>query len=248
MSIPNSRASLTLWAKRKLGFPVIQINVSEEQIEDRLDEALQLFRDYHEDATERIFLKHQITAENITNEYISIDDNIISVSRVLPLAQSSAYSSSTLFNVPYQLKLDEVFNLGGQSLVGYTLTMANLALMDRMFSQEPLIEFNRHQNRLYLYTNWSELVVGQYMILECFRILDGDTYTDIWNDRWLKAYFTQLVKKQWGENLSKYGDVKLPGGTVLNGDRILQEAKEELTKLEEDLDLKYQEPMMPEIG
>jgi len=248
MSGPNSRASLILYAKRRLGYPVIQINVSPEQCEDRLDDALELYRDYHEDATERIFLKHTLTSEDITNQYITIADDIIAVSRVLPLAQTSAYSSSTLFNITYQLKLDEVFNVSGQSLVGYALTMQHLALLDRMFSKEPLIEFNRHQGRVYLYTEWDSVIPGTVFIFECFRYLDGDVYTKIWNDIWLKSYFTQLLKQQWGENLSKYSDVKLPGGTTLNGERLLQEAKEEITKLEEDLDLKYTEPMMPQVG
>jgi hypothetical protein len=101
---------------------------------------------------------------------------------------------------------------------------------------------------LYLYTDWDEITAGTYIIIECFRILDGDTYTDIWNDSWLKAYATQLVKLQWGENLSKYSDVRLPGGSVLNGERIMQEAREEIISLKESLVLEYQEPVMFKMG
>jgi hypothetical protein len=248
MATPTSKATLLSYIKRKLGHPVIQINVSDEQIDDRIDEALQKFRSGHEDASERIFLKHQITATDKTNNYISIDTDINAITRILAIAESSAYSSSALFNVPYNIRLNDVFAVGGGSVVNYALTMQHLALLDRMFSQEPLIEFNKHQNRLYLYTDWDEITAGTYIIIECFRILDGDTYTDIWNDSWLKAYATQLVKLQWGENLSKYSDVRLPGGSVLNGERIMQEAREEIISLKESLVLEYQEPVMFKMG
>lgn len=248
MSSPTSRSTLISWAKRKLGHPVIQINVSVEQIEDRLDEAIQKFQEYHEDATERIFLKHQFTQEDITNEYISISDDIIGIKGIWPLAQNSANSSAGIFSAAYQFRLNDMFNLTKSSLIGYTITMQHMALLDRMFSKEPIIEFNKHQNRLYLYTDWASITVDSYIIVECFRILDPATYSDIYNDSWLKQYFTALVKLQWGENLSKYEGVQIAGGATLNGSRLIQEANESIQKLEDDLEKKCSEPCMFQVG
>ena len=242
MAAPNSRESLKTYCLRRLGHPVVEINIDDDQLEDRIDDAFLFFQDYHFDGVERIFLKHVITATDITNGYIPIADAIIGVKKIFPLS-SSSFASSSMFNVKYQFMKDEAFNLSGGGLIHYDMTMKNIALMENLFTETPPITFHRHKNQLAIEINWAEVTAGNYIMVECYRILDPNTYTDVYNDRFLKQYLTESIKQQWGTNLKKYDGVALPGGITLNGQAIYDEATEALNKLEEEVELKYELPV-----
>jgi len=247
MSRPNSRSTLIQYCLRKLGHPVIDINIDDDQISDCVDDALQMFEEYHFDGVERIFLKHQITADDITNEYITISNAVIGIKKIFPIG-SSGSSSSSFFSVDYQFMQDEVWNIGGGDLIHYDMVTRNIALMQNLFLSTEQFAFHRHKNQLTIEMKWSELSTGNYLIIECYRILDPNTYTDVYNDMFLKRYLTALMKKQWGSNLKKYEGLILPGGVTFSGQSIFDEASTEIDTIEEEMTLKYELPIDFEIG
>lgn len=249
MSAITSREEFKEYCLRKLGKPVIQINIADEQIEDRVDDAFEYYRDYHYDAVEKVYLKHKVTQEDIDNGYIPISHLVTGVKRVLPLFDKTDGYSKSFFDVRYQMHLNEIYDLKNIELLTYELTQSHLQLVNDMITGRVPIRFNRHQNKLFLDIDWEEsLNVDEYLIVEVYRILDPDTYTDVWNDRWLKRYATALIKKQWGENLSKYEGIQMPGGVTFNGTRIMDEATQEIEKLEEEMSLNYELPVDFMVG
>ncbi len=222
MAVVTSRTEFKSYCLRKLGSPVIQINVADEQVEDRIDDALEYYQDYHYDAVEDTYLAHQITQTDMDNKYIPINNNIIGIKQVIPLFQSEN-SSTNMFD--------------------------HLQMVNEIITGRVPIRYNRHVNKLYLDIDWTAAVsVGENIIIEATRVIDPDTYTDVWNDRWLKRYATALIKKQWGENLTKYEGVQLPGGITFNGSRILDEANQEIEKLEQEMSLSYELPVDIMVG
>lgn len=248
MATVTNRTEFKEYCLRKLGAPVIQINVADEQIEDRIDDAFEYYRDYHYDAVENVYLKHEITADDINNKWIPLNDAIIGVKRVLPLYNSSN-ASMNMFDVRYQMFLNDIYNLSSTEMLTYELTQSHIQLVNDMLQGQVQIRFNRHQNRLHLDIDWADaLSEGEYIIVEALRVLDPDVYTDVWNDRWLKRYATALIKKQWGENLSKYEGISMPGGVTFNAQRIIDESTEEIRQLEEEMSLSYELPVDIMIG
>ena len=248
MAVVTSRAEFKEYCLRKLGSPVIQINVADEQVEDRVDDALEFYRDYHFDAVEDVFLKHQITEDDITNRYIPINDLVIGIKRVIPLYEKFSHSTN-MFDVRYQMFLNDVYNLRSTEMLSYELTQSHIQLVNDMITGQVPIRFNRHQNQIHLDIDWDEaLVVGEFIIVEAMRVLEPNVYTDVWNDRWLKRYATALIKKQWGENLSKYEGIAMPGGVTFNGSRILDEANQEIEQLEQEMSLSYELPVDIMVG
>ena len=247
MSTPNSKATLKDYCLRRLGHPVVEINVDDDQVDDRIDDALAYYRDYHYDGTERTFLKHQITSTDVTNQYISVPTNISGVIRVFPLG--TGLNANNLFNLRYQLTLNEVFDWSKSSFAGYVSNMENIALMEEIFVGKQGIRFNRHTDRLYVDMDWSlRATVGEYIIVECYRVLDPDVYTSVWGDWWLRQYTTQLIKRQWGENLKKFEGLQMPGGLTFNGQKIWEEATEEQRNLETEVLNSYSLPVMDMEG
>jgi hypothetical protein len=242
MAIPNSRQSLIDYCLRNLGEPVLEINVSEEQIEDRIDEALQFYQEYHSDAISPVFHKHQVTAQDIQNEYITIPDAITVVTRIFSLAEAG--TSSGMFSAKYQIFLNDIFDLRfAGSIANYVQTMQYLNTLDMVFNGEEQIRFNRHMGRLHIDTDWSTSVQeGSYIIVEAYRIVDPNTFSKVYNDMFLKRYATALIKRNWGQNLSKFDGMQLPGGVQINAQRILEEANAEIIRIEEEMQLKYEYP------
>ena len=241
MAKPQTRQQLKEYCLRQLGAPVIEINVDDDQLEDRIDESIQLYNDYHYDGSEKVYLKHIITAEDITNEYLTVADETISVIRAFPIDTTAG--SISMFDVRYQLRLNDMFDLSKQQLAGYTMAMQHLSLIENLFNQAPSFRFNRHTNRLYLDIDWSfEMKVGKFLLFETYRRLDPESYTDAYNDLWLKKYTTSLFKRQWGSNLLKFEGLQLPGGTTLNGRQIFDDATTELQMLDDEIFTKYQLP------
>tara|TARA_R110000796_G_scaffold66928_1_gene153774 strand:- start:1895 stop:2644 length:750 start_codon:yes stop_codon:yes gene_type:complete len=244
MAKPNSKATLIDYCLRSLGAPVIEINVDEDQVNDRIDEALQLYQHYHADAVEKYFLKHQVTAADITNGYIPISDLITDVVQVFPFNENTGGSS--MFDIKYQMHLNDVYSLGFMgSLVDYEMSMQWLSLVDHIIdADDKHISFDRHMNQLRIDMNWTtEVTEGQFIIVECYRIIDPETYSDVYNDYFLKRYATALIKQQWGSNLSKFEGMVMPGGVTFNGRQLFDDAREELVKLNEELRLNWEQPV-----
>jgi hypothetical protein len=281
MANPASRQELVDYAKRQLGYPVLEINLADEQIEDLMDDAIQMYQNRHMDGVELMYLKHKVTqpfldavqargsdksvgittssaTANITGigstvfsfeenqNFIQIPDAVIGVERVWKLDNRAI--STNMFSVNYQLFLNEIYWFSSTELLNYTMTKRYLEDIDFILHPDKQIRFNRRQNRLYLDTDYSSMKVDDYIIIQCYRVLNPNQFTKVYNDPFLKKYFTLLMKKQWGQNLIKFRGVKLPGGVELNGREIYEDAVRELEKLEERMTYEYELPPLDLIG
>jgi len=262
----TSRETLKQYCLRALGKPVIEINVEDDQVEDRIDEAIQYFAQYHYDGSERMYLKYQVTADDITRarsdetlstvtdtadstvtatfkegkNYIPMPSNVVSVLQIFPFTDKAALN---LFDVRYQLRLNDLYDFSSTSIIHYDMTLRHLDLLDHILTGERPVRFNQHKNRLYIDMDWAnDVKAGDFIIIECYRKLDGSTFTDLFDDIFLKKYTIQLIKKQWGTNLSKFQGVAMLGGVQMNGEQIYSQAQEELNKLEEQIQLSYELP------
>jgi len=315
MAAPATRQQLIDYCLRELGHPVIEINVDDDQVSDRVDAALQYYQDYHYDGVERLYLKQQVTATRITlgtsnasnfalgttvtgsssgayatvcselnttsygttllvrgstgtwttgetivgsngttstvvsvslgnvdKQYFELDDSIIGVRRVLPFSAVNT-GQSYMWDIRYQMRLNDMFDLLSTSIIYYEQVKSHLALIDQLLVGSKSFRFQRHQNRLFLDMSWAtDVSVGEYVIVECYKILDPNTWTDVYNDRFLKRYATALIKKQWGNNLKKFTGIQMPGGVTLNGKEIYDEAVAEIEYLENEAQSTYVEP------
>jgi len=315
MASPASRQGLIDYCLRKLGHPVVEINVDDDQVNDRIDDAFQYYQDYHYDAIERVFLKQQVTASRLTlatpvghtfskgefvigqqsgaqatvtveggttsygttliiqdiigtfnsseviignasnvsatltavtigtveQKYLERPEAVCGVIRVLPFTDQN--SGLNMFDVRYQLRLNDMFDLLSTSIIYYEQVKQHLSLIEMLLVGNKSIEFKRHTNRLYINMNWGiDVKPGEFFVVECYRILDPNTYNDVYNDRFLKRYATSLIKRQWGENLKKFEGIQMPGGVTLNGQKIFDEAITEIENLEVEMRDTYTEP------
>lgn len=247
MAVPTSRSEFKEYCLRALGKPVIEINVDDDQIEDRIDEALKYYWDYHFDGSERIYYKHLVTETDITNKYITMPQNINGVVRIFSIADPSIRSDD-LFNIRYQIALNDLYTLTSVSMVPYFMVMENLALISEMLVGQQPIRYNRHRNQLYVDMDWNTINAGEYLLVEAYQVIDPDTYTDAWGDRWLARYCTQLIKRQWGNNLKKFTGMQLPGGVQFNGQQIYEEADAEIKQIEQDMIMNNSLPVMDMVG
>lgn len=230
----TSREGLKQYALRALGAPVLEINVDEDQLEDRLDEALEYWRQYHYDGIERVYLKHAITQEDINNKYIPINSLVYGITRVIPVTQAS--STKNLFDMQYQLRLHDLYDLTSTSIIYYQMVMNHISLLDFELNGPQLFRFNRMQDRLYIDCNWAQdLPLGSLVVVEAYRVLDPETFTKVYNEQWLKHYVTALFKRQWATNIKKFSGIQLPGGVTLDGDKLYDEATGEIKELEDEL-------------
>ena len=250
MAKPNSRETLIEYCLRKLGSPVVDINVDWQQCEDRLDEALDFFTERHFDGVEKVFFKYQLTAEDITNQYIPTENiphpndvdgptgkEIVSVVKVM---QFGNFSNINMFDIRYQMALTDYFgvnrNLQGthsMGLANYDAMMRYIKLIEDFFQPEKAITFSKVTNKIYLDTEWvQETTPGQWLVIQAYAALDPQKYTEIYNDRYLKRYLTALIKKQWGANMSKFDGVALPGGVTMRGGILYSEAIQEIAAIE----------------
>lgn len=242
---PTNRTEFKDYCLRNLGHPVIEINVDDDQVEDRIDEALQYWRDYHFDGLQKVYYIKLIDQNDINQKFINMDPavtkdannqtvNIVGVTRIFPLQDSQA--TINMFDLRYQLRLHELYDFTSASYVNYTMTMQHLRSLELLFTGEVPIRYQRHMKRLFIDWAWGkEITAGAHVIVECYAIIDPDIYNSIWNDMWLKKYATALVKRNWGSNLKKFAGVQLPGGVTLNGDKIYEEGNAEVKELEEKM-------------
>ena len=274
MAQPSSRAELKEYCLKQLGKPVLEINVDDDQIDNLIDDAIQYFHERHYDGIERVYLKHKITpteketikqtgisttqsatvvGAGLTSisyvegvNYLPLPDSIIGVNSVLKLNSSTV--SDGLFNIKYQLFLNDVYYYGALDLLNYSMVKRYLEDLDHILNPHAMIRFNKTNHKLYLDIDWTEVGQNEYLIIDCYRIINPSEATKVYNDFWLKRYLTALIKKQWGMNMIKFNGVQLPGGVVLNGRQIYEDGLAEIEKLEEQLKNEYELPPIDLIG
>ena len=268
MAVPSTKATLKEYCLRALGKPVIDINVDDDQVDDRIDEAVQYFCQYHSDGVERMYLKYQVTADDITrmtadtsesvtengvtttwkqgNNFLIVPETVISVVNVFPLSDRA---NLNMFDVRYQLRLNDLYDFSSTSIVHYEMTMKHLDFLDHILVGEKPIRFNHLSNKLFLDMDWNnDITAGEFLIFEVYRRLDPATSTDMFDDLYLKRYTTALIKRQWGQNLSKFNGTAMLGGVTLNGPELFSTAIAEQQKLEEEIRSNYEEPAHMQQG
>lgn len=243
MSIPTSREEFINYCLRNLGWPTIEINLDDDTIYDRVDEALKYYMDFHTDGSERTYYKHVITQTDKDNKYITLPENIIGAVRVFNIG-SRLSSINNLFGVQYQLALNELYTFTSYSMIPYYMGIMHLELIDQILVGEKPIRYNRHRNILHVDMNWEYIEVGQYLVVEAFMVVDPDEFTDVWGDRLLAKYCTQLIKRNWGQVMKKYNGMTLPNGITFNGQTIYDEADAEIQRLETEFINTYSLPSM----
>ena len=271
MAIPTTKSTFKEYCLRNLGKGVIDINVSDDQADDRIDEALQYFAQYHYDGIEKVYLKHQITQADVdraasnetTTATDSVDNSVTasfsegkgfiprpsSVVSVIQIFPFDDIATNNMFDIRYQLRLNDLYDFSSTSVMHYQMTMEHLDFLSHILVGEKPIRFNQHQNRLYIDMDFAnDIDIGQFIIIECYRKIDPATYTDIFDDIYLKRYATALIKRQWGANLSKFSGVAMLGGVTMNGENIYSQAQEELEKLEEQIQLSFETPIDYMVG
>ena len=280
MAKPSTRQELVDYCLRKLGAPVLEINVADEQIDDSVDDALQLFHERHFDGVARTFLKYQLTSDDIdrgraggegaagitttttsatiggatvnfnwyeNSNFIQLPDSIIGIEKLYKFDASNV--SNGMFSVKYQMFLNDIsFNLGYQGLLSYAMTKSYLEDIGFLLTTDKQLRFNKRQNRLYIDIDWGSAVAGDYIVLDCYRIMDPDDFSNVYNDSFVKLYLTALLKKQWGQNLIKFKGAKLPGGIELNGREIYDDAERELEDIKKRMLSEYEIPPLDLIG
>jgi len=280
MAQPSSREGLIDYAKRQLGFPVLEINVADEQFQDLLDDAIQIYQERHYDGIARMYLKYKITQDDIdrgqarggdstlgistttttstvglsttfdleeNNNYIQMPPSVIGVNNIFKVRSDTVYDG--LFNIRYQLFLNDLYAFGSIDLLQYSMVQTKLEDITFLLNPNVRYRFNIRQDRLYIDVDWAAAVnVDDYFVIDCFRILDPDDFTRVYNDPFLKRYFTALCKKQWGMNLIKFQGVQLPGGIQLNGRQIYDDGVKELDEIRAKMSSDYEMPPLDMIG
>ena len=273
MSKPSTRQELIDYCLRRLGYPVLEINVDDDQIEDLVDDAIQHWQDYHFDGYQRMFLKHKVTeAERETlksgittttgtnssgsgiasvnweegQNFLQLPEHVLGINKVFKMDNSTI--SNGLFNIKYQMFLNDVYYYGALDLLNYSMTKTYLEDLSRLITPDVQLRFNRKNGRLYVDIDWREFNDDNYLVLDCYRMVDPSDAAAVYNDWWLKKYTTSLIKRQWGQNLIKFQGVALPGGVQLNGRQLYDDAVAELEVLEKELKDTYQEPPFDLIG
>ena len=276
MAKPSTRQGLIDYCLRQLGAPVLEINVDDDQIDDLVDDAIQYFNERHFDGVEKMYLKYKITEDDInrgkgkgtggvgivtttatdtsgrsynfyeTENYIQVPDSVIGIEKIFKFDSSSI--SGGMFSIKYQLFLNDLYYFNSVELLQYAMTKSYLEDIDFLLTPDKQVRFNKRQDRLYLDIDWGSQPAGEFIVIECYRALDPASFTQIYNDSWMKQYLTALIKRQWGRNLSKFRGVKLPGGIELNGGEILQQAESELADIKGRMMSEYELPPLDFIG
>lgn len=280
MAQPSTRQELIDYCLRKLGAPVLEINVAQEQIEDLVDDAVQYFQERHFDGVYPTFLKYKITQDDIdrgkasgaggvgvttttgtstivgtattfnyyeNSNYLQVPNSVIGVNKIFTFGGSNSISSG-MFSIKYQLFLNDIYYWGSTELLTYAMTKTYLEDIDFLLTTQKQIRFNQRQDRLYLDIDWSSVKAGEYFIIDCYRMMDPSSYSQVWNDSFLKKYLTSLIKRQWGQNLIKFQGVKLPGGVELNGRQIYDDGQRELDVIMDQMSSTYELPPLDMIG
>jgi hypothetical protein len=244
MAAPNSRTTLIDYCLRNLGSPVLEVNVDPDQLEDRVDEAIQYYQNFHSDATLRTFLKHQVTTTDVTNEYITLSASIQNITKMFNVHGSAM--SRNFFDIKYQMHLNDMRQMHGfiGELAYYEQMQQYLSTLDMKLNGTPQVQFSRMQNRLYIHGEFQDgdLKAGDYLVAEIYEKINPDTFTNVYNDLWLKEYTTALIKRQWGANLMKFEGMQLPGGVMINGRQLYDDGEGDIARLRESIRLEHEMP------
>lgn len=233
MAVPVTRSEFKEYCLRKLGKPVIEINVDDDQVDDRIDEAFRFYWDYHFDGADKVYYKYQVTQADINNKFITMPDNIIGVVNIFEIGQ--ALNTNNLFNIRYQIALNDLYTLTSVSMVPYYMALQHVQFLEMMLVGKQPLRYNRMVNKLYIDMDWNIINLGDYIIVEAYQVVDPDVYTKAYGERLLQNYATCLIKEQWGTNLKKFGNMQLPGGLTFNGQQIFDEAMQERKALEQEI-------------
>ncbi|MGY8867593.1 MAG: hypothetical protein ACKVJK_18480 [Methylophagaceae bacterium] len=233
MANPSTRAAFKEHCLRRLGKPVIEINVDDDQVDDRVDEALSYYWDFHFDGIEQTYYKWQITEQDKTNRYLTVPENIIGVVDLFDIGDAT--STNNLFNIRYQIALNDLYDLSRYELVPYYMNFQNIRMIEEILVGKQSFRYNRHANQLHIDMDWNRIDSSNYIIAKCYRIIDPEVFGDVYKDWWLLRYASSLIKKQWGSNLTKFEGMQLPGGVTFNGAKLYDDATQEIEKLEEEI-------------
>ena len=277
MAKPTTKQELIDHCLRKLGAPVLEVNVSDEQLDDCIDDAIQYFQERHFDGVERMYLKYKITQDDLdrgranapsgtgmvattgsstsssfTNTWYENSNYINVPDSVIGVEKVFKFDTSSIsggmFSIKYQLFLNDLYFFNSVELLQYQMTKRYLEDIDYLLTTDKQIRFNKRQDRLYLDIDWGSQDKDQYLVLDCYRALDPSTFSGVYNDSFLKRYCTALIKKQWGQNLIKFKGVKLPGGIEFNGREIYQDGVEEVNAIRDQMSSTYELPPLDMIG
>lgn len=315
----SSRQDLIDYALRKLGAPVLAIEVDNNQVEDRVDEALQFFQDFHYDGTERVYLKHQIvgTVINVTsgadfivgehvratsgatfqiagisgdklitkavflsgvpgynfssletitgvssgasttviskvvgdieNGWVPISDMVTGIIRAIPWWHVTN-KTSYIFDPQYQVILSSFQSLSSSSMIYFSQLMSHISMLDQILRPIDSVRFNQKMNRVSLDFDWTTAEIGGFLIFECFRILDPETFIEVYSDRMLKKLVTAKIKYQWATNLQKYQGIQLLGGVTVDASTLMAQAVAEIESAENEIRTSYSESPIGFIG
>ena len=276
MAVPASRAELKEYCLRRLGHPVLEINVDDDQLDDLIDDAFQYYRERHFDGVEKIYLKHEITADDVTRfdsadetsstlapdaatwssrkNFIEIPEQVVGISKVFGI--SSSMARNDLFGMNNQYFLMDIFSFssgfafGNFDMTNYYMIKQYFETLDMIVQTGSLVQFrfNQRQDRLFIDIDKHRMVEGNFLLIECYRFLNPDDFTQVYNDSFVKQYLTALIKRQWGQNLIKFNNVQLPGGVSLNGRQLFEDAQKEIDVLMEKSATYYELPPMDMIG
>ena len=276
MAQPSSRQGLIDYAKRQLGYPVLEINVADEQFQDLLDDAVQIFQERHFDGIERMYLKYKITEDDVkrgrargageslgitttsatgagttfnfeeNTNFLQMPPSVVGVNQIFKIRSDTVYDG--LFNIKYQLFLNDLYQFGSIDLLQYSMVQTYLEDITFLLNPDMRYRFNIRQDRLYIDTDWATTTAGDYFVIDCFRILDPEDFPRVWNDPFIKRYLTALAKKQWGQNLIKFQGVQLPGGVQLNGREIYEDGQRELDEIRSKMSMDYEMPPLDVVG
>lgn len=244
---PTDRDSFKEYCLRRLGKPVIEINVDPDQLDDRVDEAIQYYWDYHFDGTEMTYYKHQVQQVDIDNKYIILPENIIGAVEVFPIGDPSIRSDD-LFNIRYQIALNDLYTLTSVSMIPYYLVMQHLDLVSQFLVGRQPIRYNRLSNKCYIDMDWANVQIGEYLLIRAYYVIDPNVYPMMWREWWLQRYACALIKRQWGQNLTKFGGIALIGGVTFDGQKIYDDAQEEIDNLEHRMITDFSLPVLDMIG
>jgi hypothetical protein len=232
MTVPTNRQDFKNYCLRKLGAPVIQINVSEEQVDDAVDAMLYLYATYHMEGSDKTYYTYSVTEQDIQNRYITLPQNIIGAVRLFPIGD--ALNTNSLFNMRYQFVINDLYNISNVSLIPYYMVMEHVQFLEQMLVGQQPIRYNRHNNICYLDMDWDQITVGEFLCVECYMVLDPTVYSGLWSDKWAQDYCTAQIKQRWGSILSLM-ELPMPGQIKLNGQKIYNDATMEIERLEKKL-------------
>ncbi len=237
---PSNRNEFKDYCLRRLGAPVISLAIDDLQIDDRVDDAIKYFWDHHYNGSERLLVPHLLTEEEIRTKVINVDQKISGISHVFNLNSSYGTTNSGVFGLQYQMVLTNLSSISTLQLNGYVSAMQNIELIDNILSTQVPFRFNKHTDKLYVDADLgTHTSAGNYLLIEAHVILDQDLYNSLWKDSWLQKYATALIKRQWGSNLRLYQNIELLGGVTFDGNKIFDEAQEEIEALETSIKATY---------